>query len=408
MHQNASVTQAFKLRLLDFVRRPGVLGAIEQSVQSATHFLLAILVFRWHGELSFSGYSFGYALLLLGYAVVSSTIVEPYSVLKGNKAAPIVLVGALMGGVLGLGAYVADGALLQSVEQNGWPLISAVSLSAAYWAQKAKFYQSGRAGLVLAGSLVYSCIVLGTYTGGSQNAFLSISYAAGVVSFGTLVSEVLSAKFGEIPAYLRAVRIYALWALLAACATWAINNIYFVVLPIAGRSETAAALRATLNLVVPVNTLVVGATTAMLPRLAELYQREGADSLKSLTSRSLVMTVSAASFLAVGLAVGGQSLLRVVYGVAGEEYASMMMAVALLPIVWSATLVVRASMRAAAMTREIFFSYAMAAAFGIPITLISISQSDVAISIGAVVLQMAVMIAMFRYFFSIHSKSVVS
>jgi O-antigen/teichoic acid export membrane protein len=384
-------------RLSTLFSKPGAVGAIEQAIHAASHFLLAVLVFRFKGSANFAGYSFGYALLLFSFAVVSSFVTEPYSVLRRSKA-PVALLGAAIGAVLGLASLAVEVVSLDSSEANGWPLMSAVSFSSAYWVRKAKLYREGHQIHVLYAALIYSMTMLGLFIVLRGRPFLCITVAAAITSMPSLMSEVRNERVRDVIPFLVAARPYALWALVAALATWVINNIYFVVLPLVGRPDAAAGLRASFNMVVPINTLVVGATTALLPRLAEEYRQQGGEALYRSTKRLLIFASSGGALLSFTLLVCGPEMMKFVYG--SDRYASIVRAVAILPLVWTITLVVRASLRAAAMSRQIFCAYAIAAVpVGLPLALMSRMYSDTAAAAGAVLMQMIAMIAISVFFF---------
>ncbi|MGC1548961.1 MAG: glycosyltransferase, partial [Rhodanobacter sp.] len=128
----------------------------------------------------------------------------------------------------------------------------------------------------------------------------------------------------HVQQYLHATMKYAGWALPAAVLIWINSNGYMFVMPLYGDAAQTGGLRAVLNLVAPINTLLVGACTAWLPKLAELHRsgdaRVYARTVHGVAASMLVITLLGGLLIAPFSA----ELIGLIYGKAYTGFAGVL------------------------------------------------------------------------------------
>jgi len=364
------------MKLLRFLRREGaqsVIGATDQAVLAATHFILGALIARLGGSVALGNFAFAYALVVMLCIVHSALIGETFSLggivrrgLRRYGSLPIALSALLL--AAGAAALLAlAGLWLPPLRTACTPaFFLALIASSCYWSVKPYCYRQSRPWPVLLSTLIYAGATLASmaigyaWRGDGWQPMQSIALGATLASWPLWCSLRRPDRYfsGLFRASLRGIGRYAVWALPAALLIWASGNGYLFVMPLWGDAAQNGGLRAVLNLVAPVNTLLAGACTAWLPMLAAAY-RDGdhaAQRRRIHLASSLLFGVSAlGSLLVAGLS---DSLIRLVYGDSYAGFAKTLCIAALLPPLWVAVAVYRAALRAQADPRRLFRVYA--------------------------------------------------
>jgi O-antigen/teichoic acid export membrane protein len=353
-----------------------VLGAIDQALLAAAHFALGIVVARMGGPLALGTFAFAYAIIVLVNMLHSAVLAEVYSIdpdadldSQCHGATPILIVTA--------GLYLACASLI-ALLAVGLPELRAATSNASfhcallsstvYWSAKPYFYRHGQPMSVLLATGIYALATLA-----SALAFFHVEgahaqplWAIGIG--GALASIPLLRKLrrpdancvGRLHRYLRVSIDHARWAVPAALLIWINSNGYVFLMPMHGQTEQTGGLRAIVNLVAPVNTLLVGACAALLPALAQLHRRVE----PAVYARTVHMLAAVALGLAVATALAiapfSERLIVLVYGEAYAPYAGALRVAILLPALWAVASVYRAAIRAQANALDLFKVYAIA------------------------------------------------
>jgi O-antigen/teichoic acid export membrane protein len=353
-----------------------VLGALDQATLAAAHFLLGVLVARLGGVVALGDFAFAYSLIVLVNMVHAAVVAEIYSVdaqvpegARGYGSLPLALLTLALGlgsaGLLGL-----VGAWSEQIRGATWSpaFLCALLASTCYWSVKPFFYRQHRPRAVLAATIAYTLVLL-------VSSWLG--YRVWGAAWQPLWSIAIGASLASVPLwyamrrpdphyrahmqrYLRSSLKYAGWALPAALLIWINSNGYMFVMPLYGDTVQTGGLRAVLNLVAPINTLLVGACTAILPMLAELHRSGDATRYARTVHRTAI------GLFAFTLCCGGVIapfsgwLITLIYGEPYRSFADALQVAALLPALWVAASIYRSAIRAQANTRDLFKVYAMA------------------------------------------------
>lgn len=360
-------------------RRAGsqaILGAADQAALATAHFLLGVLVARLGGVASLGEFAFAYSMIVLVNMAHSAAIAEVYSIepsvpdgLVRYGALPMVLVTALL---VGFAVVALGGAGMFSAEirERAWTpsFLLAVAASTCYWSVKPFFYRQSRPWVVLASTGIYAVVMLAVawcgyaWRGGAWQPMWSI--AAGAIAASVPMWRAMKWPDAScrlyMGRYIRATVRYSAWALPAAMLIWINSNGYMFTMPLWGDTAQSGGLRAVLNLVAPVNTLLVGACTAWLPMLAEANQCGDAAAYRRRIHRvaggAFVITLAGAAVIAPA----SGWLLRHIYGGGYADFARALGMASLLPSLWVVASIYRAAVRAQAHVRQLFWVYASA------------------------------------------------
>ncbi|MGO4702079.1 CDP-glycerol glycerophosphotransferase family protein [Dyella sp. 2RAB6] len=352
-----------------------VIGAVDQAVLATTHFVLGVIIARLGGSIALGDFAFAYSLIVLLSMLHSALIAEVVSIdaivlpdAGRYGALPILLITALLaaGALLLLGLAQCFVPVIGATWSPSFVLALAASMG--YWSIKPFYYRQSRPWPVLGATL--------TYAGGTLTS-VAIGYALCGKAWQPMWSLGFGASVASLPLWLtvrppdrhfarafreslRAIARYAAWALPAAALIWIVANGYLFVMPLWGDAAQNGGLRAVLNLVAPMNTLLAGACTAWLPMLAATY-RNGESEAQRRRIHLLAFLFFGASALGSLLIAGlSDGLIRLVYGDSYAGFVAALRVATLLPPIWVAIAVYRVAMRAQADPRRLLFVYGQA------------------------------------------------
>jgi O-antigen/teichoic acid export membrane protein len=392
-----------------------VLGALDQAMLAAGHFLLGVLVARLGGVAALGQFAFAYSLIVLVYMVHAAVVAEVYSIdaqvpegVRRYGALPLALLTLALGlGSAGLLGVV--GAWSEQIRAATWSpaFLCALIASACYWSVKPFFYRQQRPFAVLAATIAYALALL-------VSAWLG--YRVWGAAWQPLWSIAIGGTVASIPLwyalrrpdpqcaahmqrYLRSTLKYAGWALPAALLIWINSNGYLFVMPLYGDTVQTGGLRAVVNLVAPINTLLVGACAAILPMLAELHRSGDATRYARTVHRTAIGLFALTLCCGVMIAPFSGWLITLIYGEPYRGFADALQVAALLPALWVTVSIYRSALRAQANTRDLFKVYAMAL---LPIGVILmavLSRYGAAAAVkGMLVTQLLVVVGFVYYF----------
>jgi O-antigen/teichoic acid export membrane protein len=392
-----------------------VLGALDQATLAAAHFLLGVLVARLGGVVALGHFAFAYSLIVLVNMVHAAVVTEIYSIdaqvpegVRRYGALPLALLTLALGlgsaGLLGL-----VGLWSEQIRAATWSpaFLCALISSACYWSVKPFFYRQHRPLTVLTVTIAYALALL-------VSAWLG--YRVLGAKWEPLWSIAIGAALASIPLwhamrgpdrlcvahmchYVRTTLKYASWALPAALLIWINSNGYMFVMPLYGDTVQTGGLRAVLNLVAPINTLLVGACTAILPMLADLHRSGDAARYTRTVHRTAISLFALTLCGGVVVVPFSEWLITLIYGQPYSDFADALQVAALLPALWVTASIYRSAIRAQANTRDLFMVYAMAL---LPIGLVLMAvlgrYGAAAAVKGMLVTQLLVVIGFVYYF----------
>jgi O-antigen/teichoic acid export membrane protein len=366
------------------------IGAIDQVSLAVTHFALTVMVARALGVDALGQFTFSYALIVLAYmahsALLGESIGTSPTVVVAVKHRGLQAILSPTACLAGLLALLVQPLGLGSTHHalSGGPFLSALVGSLFYWTAKSYFYKLHAPTRALLLTLTYAigtllCFIAlplfaesPRFTESYERGLIAIAVGAGGAFAVALV--LWSGKSYKLALFRgkhwvrnedtrqvwHDVFQYGKWSMPATFLIWLANNGYYIVMPMFGQNEGAAGLRAALMIMLPVNTLIVGASVAILPMLAEKIQSNGFRSMQRMLHQ--VAGLGAAAALAVGIVLMANSelVMRSIYGSAFTQYAPLLQITAILPGLWAACAVYRTAIRATRRSFDVFRVYAVA------------------------------------------------
>lgn len=396
-----------------------VLGAVDQALTAMAHFLLGVTVARMGGVASLGQFAFAYAFVMMASMFHGAILGEVYSVdtsaragERRNGAGFILLPTMAMAMVMvALSQFLRfwgkDGDIVASPS-----FMAALLASMCLWSAKVYFYCSAQPGRAIVCTVVYvSVMLVVTYAsyrllGSGVSPFLGMSIGAALAVF-VLIPQVTGMEVtgGHMRTFATAAWRYAKWSVPAAGLIWFANNGYYLLMPVESDMEQTAGLRAVLSLMVPINTLLVGASAALLPLLAEILREGGRRNLAAVTHRMAGITLLITAGFALAMWFASDRILSLVYGVGFTQFAPALQLASVLPALWGAAVVYRTSIRAMGESHGLFKVYFFAL-FPVGVALMFLLGKEGAAHavVGVAVTQLLV-VAGFLYRFNAMTRS---
>jgi O-antigen/teichoic acid export membrane protein len=382
--------------VLVFWLRKASFSVLDQGLISGSNFLIGVLLARWLEPEQFGAYTLAFSTFLLISLTYQALVLEPQSVfatstyrheprqygglllrLHGVMASAVFLAFATVG-LLTHGRHPGaslPGALAGIVIAAPWILL--------FWLSRGMCYTKQSPHVAIIGALIYSVIIFcGLLTLfrlrhlTPANAFILMGVASIVASLVLLVVLRPSLLAGSSAARLKQVGRqhweYGRWALAAYAMSWIPGNIYYLLL---GRLSTMAdvgALRALLNLAMPVIQTYAALSMLFLPFLSRIRSEKGSYAMKGPAIKITVLFAGIAVAYWVMLIPFSQDIVRLLYGGRYVSQGHWMPLVAIASVFWCAAFGPITILRVLQTPASIFLVYAMCAAIsiliGVPIT----------------------------------------
>lgn len=395
-----------------------MLGAVDQALTAAAHFVLGVMVARLGGVAALGNFAFAYTVIVMANMFHGALLGEVYSVNDAARAgqrkfgAGFLLAPTL---ILAVAMVLISQMLLVWGDQGHAVItpsfIAALVLSTFLWSGKVYFYSDGAPLKTLLCSSVYALALLGTTAicyrvyGPDASPFTGIAVGA-LLALLVLLPELRGVAVWDalMKSFLAASAHYAKWSVPAAGLIWLANNGYYLLMPAGSDIEQTAGLRAILNLMVPFNTLLVGASAALLPVLAQVNRERGRIELGVVTHRMAGAVFLAAGLFALVMALVSAKVLGIVYGRHFVQFAAALQVASMLPALWGVAVVYRTSIRALGQSFDLFKVYFFAL-FPVGIILMMmLSSGGAAQAVIGVALTQLLVVAGFIYRFVVMTR----
>jgi O-antigen/teichoic acid export membrane protein len=371
----------------------GFLAILDQGLISGSNFWISVLLARWLVPEQYGAYALAFAVFLLVSLVYQALLLEPMSVFGSStyRDRPREYLGTLLGihvalgsatfFLLGLSAWV-----VRAFESGG--LSGAIAGAAIaspcvllFWLARGAFYLKLAPVPAVAGSSFYCLVVLSVLYPVYRSGLLSPFTAFLLMALGALAtSGFLLARLKPMirlgtsdPSLADIGRkhwTYGRWALAAYFAMWVPGNIYYLLLPSFSGMADSAALKALLNLTLPVGQTFGALSLLFLPYAARIQGEVGTASVERLTRRIAWLFGGGGIAYWMLVLLFQEPVLRFLYGGKYLDLAHFLPWVALGSIFWCITYAPVIGLRAMQAPASVFFTYSVSAviavAIGIP------------------------------------------
>lgn len=359
----------------------GVWALTDQTLFAVSNFGLNILLARWLSSVEYAAWSLAFSAFLLVGALHTALFVEPMLVFAPSryKDRLITYVGVLIQGhwsvmvpvsgiflTLGIGTAYAGQAVVGRT-------ILAFALAGPcilfQWLMRRACYTQLRPDLAASAGIIYmSIICAGAYTLFRTNT-LSILPATGLLGLASLISGTwLVWRLGVIGSALTKSELsraalanhwtYGRWAVATNAMSWVPGNVAYLVLPFSGGLESVAALRAVMNVLLPVQHIIGAVSGLLIPLFA--------GSRTSIHFRWLVVSVlvcfgTATVTAWIGMGLFGEWLIAALYHGRYVEHAHLLWYLGFIPVATGLQAVLGAALRALERPDKVFWAYLLSA-----------------------------------------------
>jgi len=386
---------------IDRMRAWGLRGAssiLQQGLFAGAHFATNVLLARWLSPVSYGAFALAYSIFLLPLALYGALFSEPMLVYGPGRHASgfssyirilvrahflILIPASLLLAPLGL---LLPQFYTREFSLAFLSLIVMLPLLLLIWFSRAALYAqlNPHAGTV-AGAFYFSLLLFSMWllrsTGNLSPASALVGMGIGslLVSVGCLY-QFRRTQEDQLKPDLKTARVladhwrYGRWAVLTAIAVWIPSNIYYALLPARFGLESAALLRALMNLMYPLLHSVLALVVLLIPILVRQRDRVGIKGMKRTVLQLVALLVPAGILYLSFLVAFHAPILHLVYAGRYSNVSRWTIAfVGLLPITGGVAAILGAALRAIERPRLIFGGYlastVMALAAGVPITL---------------------------------------
>lgn len=327
------------------------LAAADQGLVSGSNFLLSVLLARWLEPAAYGAYSLAFAVFLLVASFWQALLIEPMSVLgagrQGGEGSEGSERSTYLGAILWLQAgfaAVTMALLGVGAAALGWGgvggevtnALAVLALAAPsilmLWVARSACYLNIEPGLAAGGALVYgACLLTGAWVG-FQQGWLSPATALAVMAASSLVpGGLVWARLearpglgrGEVLAVWRAHWGYGRWALASAGVAWVPANIFYILAGAFWSMAHAGAMRAVMNLVMPVTQLAAASARLLLPYLAGLFGRQAKGAAREQVHRVIALLGAGAVIYCAAVSIFHRPIFALLYGDRWAEYSSL-------------------------------------------------------------------------------------
>jgi len=363
---------------LSYWGKRGGFAILDQGFFAGANFLLNILLARWLEPAEYGAFTLAYSLFLLLGAFHTAILTEPMMVFGAGKYAKQFekYLGMLIYGhfslmlpicfLLTAVAFIVGS--LYSLEVQ-WALLgSAVSapMLLLLWLMRRAFYAQLQPFWAVVGGGLHLVLLIGAtyllWVGSilsQTTALLAMGISALVVSLVFIYHFRIQWEMtgNPTPAMLAADHWkYGRWALGTAGLMWIPGNIYFVLLPNWVGLEGVAALRALMNLVMPLLHAISALSLLILSLLASQI-RENRLRMARTVNISLLLFLGVSSIYILVLIIFKTEVLRCIYANKYREFFNLIPIVALLPLGASLVAVFGCSLKAMRRSDRVFWCY---------------------------------------------------
>ena len=364
----------------------GFWAIVDQALFAGANFLLNIVLARWLSVEEYGAFAVAYSIFLLLGAFHTSFLTEPMLVFGAGKYNDrwgeylgVLTYGHWVFGIVTGLVLAAAGAFFfrDGAGEIGQALVGLAIASPfilLLWLTRRAFYVQSRPEWSALGGVLYMALMLaGIYAlyvmqcVSAFGALVVMGLASCLVSTAFVMKLKpkwrISLRDAGTREMIRNQWTYARWSAGTTVLTWIPGNIYYSLLPVWTGLAGAAALRALMNLAMPILHANSALSVLLLPHFAKAVQFGGGTALKREVKRSqFVLVASAVAFWLLLLCFGYQ-LVQLLYGNRYIEYAEILPIIGLLPISAAVVAVLGAALRALERPHIVFWCYVASSVF---------------------------------------------
>lgn len=401
-------------------------AVLDQAFFAGSNFVLNILLARWLTPDQYGAFVVAYAWFLFPQNIYEAVITEPLTIFGAGRFGGRFkdylgwvyyahgLISLLVVVLLGGAAFVAsqtDGELVASAIA-GAALIAPLLLTR--WLTRYPFYVLSTPQHSALGGFIYLVLSLGGLIILLQTGTLTAVSALIVMGVTGLISSWVMSAFYLKPTLrlqpdadlnLRSVLgahwSYGKWASITRMLAWLPMNINYIVLPLFLGLAGSAALRAMMNLILPLQMTITAITAILLPALVRAYERDGKAGMTAKLRTFVQLAAGITGLYALALVIFGQPVIHLVYDGQYDEFVTLpvLITLGLIPVLTAVTAVVDAALRASGNVKLTLFANIVPALLSVTLGLILLVAFGVlGANLGSLIVTAVMLATMIFYY----------
>lgn len=367
------------------------MSVADQGVFAVANFTVSILLARWLSSEDYGAFTVVYTTLLFVAVIHSAFLIEPMLVFGPGRFDKrlVAYLGWVVKGHAGFSGFIlAVGAIAAAtfwlsgdykMARSLAVLAVAAPLILFGWLTRRAAYARLIPDIAFRGALLYFAVLLagvavarylGLLDGDTGIGLMAVAgLAMAVYLMRALAIDWRGPTDGDLAQDARRAHLeYGRWSLGSSLLSWFPANIYFLLLPVAGGLSDTAALRALMNLILPVQHVLTALSFLLLPALA---RARGDDRFAAVLRRALIGFVALAVLYAALVIPLRGPIVDLLYGGRYAEHAHLVWWLAAIPVAGALVDVLGAALRALERPKLVFAAYvataAIAALLGLPL-----------------------------------------
>lgn len=361
----------------------GGLAILDQGLFAGTNFLANVLLARWLEPAEYGVFAIAYSGFIFLATFHTALLTEPMLIFGAGKYAehfPHYLRLLLYGhwGVTGMMAVLVGIAALLCWWGNAGALAHVLAALAfalpcilLQWLVRRAFYVRFQPHWSAVGGALYLILMLAGMQGAHWLHGLSPASAIAIMGLASLVvglvlTVLLRSQQGSPPPRLGLHTVladhwrYGKWASMTTASTWVSREIYYPLLPVWAGLEGSAAVRALMNLVMPLLHTNAAITILLMPRCVQALKAEGKAGLDRMLRLAFLLLATGAVLYWGVILVCRHTVLPWIYGGRYDAYTELLLLVGCLPLLEAAMNVWSAALRAVERPDEVFWCHLVA------------------------------------------------
>jgi O-antigen/teichoic acid export membrane protein len=348
---------------------------MDQGVFAISNFLLNLLLARWLSPREYGAFTVAYSVFLLCVAFHDALLTEPMMVFAAGRFRshlPVYLSRLLLPHgmfVLLSSTAILVFSLLLSILVDGLPLSALLTVTIAnpliltFWLFRRMAFVHPGPQIAAQLAPVYLTALLMGIVAFNQVRLLSPATAFVTVSFASICMVALLTRRLNIRLrpdtrntyeILNAHWTYGRWALTTSVLSWVPSNLFFLLLPVWAGLEASGALRAFLNVIMPLMHMFTALGSVLLVMFVKLRTRSDFTLITCRIFTVFFVTSIVYWFLLYNF---GSPVIDWLYQQKYTSYGSLLWVVGLLPLATAATSVFGNALRALEKPRTLSISY---------------------------------------------------
>ncbi|OGW86568.1 MAG: hypothetical protein A3C35_08420 [Omnitrophica bacterium RIFCSPHIGHO2_02_FULL_46_11] len=341
-------------RVLKWLHKGGF-AVLDQGLFAGSNFLASILLARWLPAAEYGAFVVAYSIFLLLGVFHTAILTEPMLVFGSGKYSSKFqsYLGCLLYGHLVLALTIS---LIMAITAIIFAHFGSRLLANAFfgltvaspfilllWILRRVYYVEFKPHLAALGGILYVVLMsFGMYVLyhmellSSFSGFCVMGLASVLVSVCFLWFLRPDLRLSKSRAVFHSVAMnhwnYGKWSSATALLMWLPGNIYYTLLPIWTGLEGSAALRATMNLVMPILQANTSIAILLIPRFVKKFKAHGVKSLHRFVLLTFVPFIGGPLFYWIFIVLFGERIMSLLYGAKYLGHSNLLTLLSLIPL----------------------------------------------------------------------------